>query len=391
MNKTNAIGNSAIVLYFIIGLEIMIMISPFAGFFYSVFNPFLLETAKHPATRWLSSFFLPHMVVPPDDFLKTIRVAGSALFVSGMAGFLACALQVYSHKFLKKGAALRGLYSAIRHPQYVMLGISGIGLSILWPRFLVIALWLVMVLLYYFLSKDEERRMLKDHPETYRDYMENTGMFIPKKIENSLIPSSSGGKTALFIILAAVTMGSAFLLRDYTVKHLPLWTDTNVSALAIIPEDMEKMKHRMPDILSLENIRSHLKEDEHYLVYFLPANYIMQGLIADTGGDWKLYKQHHTISMITDWIFHPFRHLAEGHHAMHGAAGQYDMARGIVRRLVFLKIENVPIDKPSDLLSINAKRVPVIMLDIELHSVDVLAFRELPPDTGWGTVPTPVF
>jgi hypothetical protein len=77
MNKTKAILNSALVLYFIIGLEILIMISPFAGFFYAVFNPFLLEIAKYPSTRWLSAFYLPHMVVPPDDFLKSIRIMGS--------------------------------------------------------------------------------------------------------------------------------------------------------------------------------------------------------------------------------------------------------------------------------------------------------------------------
>jgi hypothetical protein len=31
------------------------------------------------------------------------------------------------------------------------------------------------------------------------------------------------------------------------------------------------------------------------------------------------------------------------------------------------------------------------MLDVEIHSMTVLDFRELPQDTGWGTVPTPVF
>jgi hypothetical protein len=119
----------------------------------------------------------------------------------------------------------------------------------------------------------------------------------------------------------------------------------------------------------------------------------MQGLIADTGGDWKLYKQHHTISMITDWIFHPFRHLTEGHHAHHEIPGHsaHSMTDGVVRRLLFLRIENVPVDRPADLLSINARRVPVIMLDVEIHSMTVLDFRELPQDTGWGTVPTPVF
>jgi hypothetical protein len=65
MNKKKTLLGSAIVLYFIIGLEILIMISPFAGYFYAVFNPFLLETAKYPATKWLSAFFLPHMVCRP--------------------------------------------------------------------------------------------------------------------------------------------------------------------------------------------------------------------------------------------------------------------------------------------------------------------------------------
>lgn len=392
MNKTKVLGNSAIALYFIIGLEIIIMISPFAGFFYAVLNPFLLVIAKYPSTKWLSAFFLPHMVVPPDDFLKFIRIMGSVLFVSGVVVFVLCALQVYTHKFLKKGAALKGIYSSIRHPQYVALATAGLGLSILWPRFLVVVLWLIMILLYYFLSKDEEKRMLKDYPDTYREYMGKTGMFIPKAIERRLPSLNPVGKVSVFVLISAIIIGGAFSLRYYTVKHLPLWTDSNVSALAIIPDDTMKMEHRMTDILNLEEVKSHLKDGRHYLVYFLPANYIMQGLIANTGVEWKLYKQHHTISMITDWIFHPFRHLTKGHHSANDMSGHSAHTTGdIVRRLIFLRIENVPIAAPSDLFSINARRVPVIMLDIEIHTLSVLDFKEVPQDTGWGAVPTPVF
>jgi hypothetical protein len=333
------------------------------------------------------------MVVPPDDFLKLIRIKGSVLFVAGMVVFIACAFQVYANKLLKKGPSLKGLYSIIRHPQYVGLAVAGIGLSILWPRFLVLVLWLVMILLYYFLSKDEERRMLKDHPETYKEYMENTGMFLPKRIEKYVAPSGLAARTVVFILIAVCTIGGAFFLRNYTLKHLVLWTDTNIAALAIIPEDLPKMEHRMPDILALNEVKARLNKNEHYLVYFLPANYIMQGLIADTGGEWKLYKQHHAISMITDWIFHPFSHLTEGHHAMHSASGHagHELNMGIVRRLVFLNISDVPIDKPYDLLSIYAKRSPQFMMDIEVHSLTILDLKDLPKDTGWGTVPTPVF
>src|SRR5450759_3838829 len=98
MSKTKAVLNSAIVLYFVICFEILIMISPFAGFFYSAFNPVLLGLAKYRATKWLSSFFFTHMVVPPNDFLKVVRVMGSVLFALGLIVFLVCAVQVYASK-----------------------------------------------------------------------------------------------------------------------------------------------------------------------------------------------------------------------------------------------------------------------------------------------------
>ncbi len=161
MDTKKALLRSSIVLSFIIAFEVLIMISPFAGFFYSVFNPILLKLAASSSTRWLSAFYLPHMVLPQDLLLQFIRVMGSVLFIAGMVIFLVCAGQIYTAKFRKKGAVLGGLYAFIRHPQYLALGIAGLGLSILWPRFLTLVLWLLMTIVYYFLARDEERRMLR--------------------------------------------------------------------------------------------------------------------------------------------------------------------------------------------------------------------------------------
>ncbi|RJQ53328.1 MAG: isoprenylcysteine carboxylmethyltransferase family protein [Nitrospiraceae bacterium] len=393
MNRKKTILSSAIVLYFIIGLEILIMISPFAGFFYSVFNPFLLEIAKYPATRWLSAFFLPHMVVPPDAFLKFVRVMGSALFVGGMALFFICAAQIYLSKFLKRGAVIGGIYSFIRHPQYLSLAIAGAGLSILWPRFLVVVLWLAMVLIYYFLSRDEERRMLRSHAVDYGLYMERTGMFLPKPVEKVIMPQGAGGRTALFILISVLALGSAFFLRYYTISHLPIWSDNNVVAMSITDDDKFKMEHRMADILRMDEIKPRLNDDDKYLVYFLPPHYIMQGLIADTGGDWKLYKQHHTMSMITDWVLHPFSHLSEAHQGMHAGMQHDAHSAGVsmTKRLIFLKIGNAESGSSGDMFSINARRIPQFMIDIGIHDLRVIDLKELPVETGWGTVPTPVF
>lgn len=322
--------------------------------------------------------------------LKFVRVMGSVLFVFGIAVFIVCAVQVYTNKFLKRGTALKGLYSIIRHPQYVGLVCAGMGLSILWPRFLTIVLWLVIIVLYYFLSRDEERRMLNAYPETYKAYMERTGMFFPKQIERPVTPSSSAGKIALFVFIAAFTMGSVFFLRYYTIRQLPLWTSPNIVAFALLPADTQKMEHRMNDLLAIPEIKASLKDNEKYLVYFIPADYIMQGLIADTGDEWRLYRRHFTLNRFFDWVFHPFSHLAGGHHAGHDHAAA-DMNKGAVRRLIFLNISDSAISTPYDFFSMNTKRTPQFMADVDVHNLKLLYLKPLSHDTGWGKLPTPTF
>jgi protein-S-isoprenylcysteine O-methyltransferase Ste14 len=392
MQQKKTVLSSAIVLYFVICLEILIMISPFAGFFYSAFNPFLLGLAKYPATRWLSSFFLVHLTAPPNAFLQFLRVMGSVLFVAGIVVFLVCAFQVYASKLLKTGPALKALYSVIRHPQYLSLAVSGIGLAILWPRFLVVVLWIGMLFVYYLLAKDEERRMLKQFPESYHEYMERSGMFLPRRLEQSLGLSSMSGRITFFVLLSSFVIGGAFLLRNYTIRHLLLWSESNVAVLPIMPQDGSMLEHRMADILNLEDVKSRLHSGKSYLAYFMPVNYVMQGLIGDTGGDWQLYKQHHTTSMITDFILHPSGHLS-GHHSMHGDASHSDhsMETTTVRRLIFVSVSGATTGTKFDPFAVNAIRTPEFMIDVDVHTLQVVSAKSLPVETAWARVPTPTF
>jgi hypothetical protein len=48
-------------------------------------------------------------------------------------------------------------------------------------------------------------------------------MFMPKRIEQSFGFSTTGGRIALLVLLSSFVIGGAFLLRDYTITHLPLW------------------------------------------------------------------------------------------------------------------------------------------------------------------------
>jgi hypothetical protein len=136
-----------------------------------------------------------------------------------------------------------------------------------------------------------------------------------------------------------------------------------------------------------------LVENQSYLVYFLPTNYVMQGLIANTGDDWQLYKRHHTISRFGDWIFHPFTHLGGAHASAFEPNGHsyHVTGEGSVRRLIFVKISATSVTRPADVLSVGATRTPDFMVDVDVHNLSVLAMRNLPIETAWGRVPTPAF
>jgi protein-S-isoprenylcysteine O-methyltransferase Ste14 len=405
------IFGGAILLYFVIGLEILIMISPFAAYFYAAFNPVLLFLAAGPATRWLTGFFLPHMVLPPGLFLKAVRVAGSVAFVGGLVVFLGCAVQVYFHQFTRRGPVASGLYRWVRHPQYVALACTGLGLAILWPRFLTLVLWTIMVGLYALLARDEERRMVAQHGDAYRAVMARTGRFFPRAMEKAAmrLPLPRAGvsrATTGFVLFALVTVGSAFALRVFTVARLPLWSSGRVVALAILPGDGMMLEHRMREVLALPAVEARLTSHPGpVLVYLSPKQYVMQGMIADTEPRFRLYLHHGSLAMIADWIFHPFRHLQGGHMMMHhdmgggtpgaatpGTGAPGAATPGTLRRLIFLHVDTKnDALAPGAVFALAAERTPLFFADIDIHALELQHVEDLGPGTGWGRVPTPMF
>ena len=401
-------ARGAILLSFVVAFEIIIMISPFALFFYSVFNPILLTLNRWSATRWLTAFFLPHMIVPPDAALMTIRLLGSVLFVLGLAAFVICAIQVYASKALKSGPVRRGLYAVIRHPQYVALACAALGLAIMWPRFLTLVLLAVMLFLYYLLAKDEERRMLARYGDSYREYLKRTGMFLPRALEalwradeRVERPVTAAKGLAIVLALLGVFLGIGFALRAYTVRHLPLQTEEDIDLIGITAEDAAAGAQLLGSIRRDPAVASRLHAASpapgaRILAYVIPIDYAMQGMIADTGDEWKLFMQHKTIGMIAEYVLHPTAHLTEGHAGHVGLPAEgmsmHD-SPAMKRRIIFIEVSSAagPLASPRDDFGIGVKRRPLFFVDAHLHTGEVLGVKDIPLGSGWGTVPTPVF
>ncbi len=410
-------ARGGIIVFFIMAFEVMIMISPFAFFFYSVFNPILHWLQDYSATRWLTSFFLPHMILPPTMFLRTVRILGSVLFVTGALTFFVCAFQVYLGKIFKWGVASKGLYGLIRHPQYLALGLWGIGMSILWPRFLVLASLSFMFVLYYFLAKDEERRMLGMFGDGYRNYTDRTGMFLPKSIEKGLwapigfLLDNSLKPVVITLIIPIVVIGTGFLLRAITLDSIPMEASRNVTLVSILPEDEALAGNVLKEVFSgADYPLSLMKPVKDYVGYLMPPDYVMQGMIADTGGASHLHQHRHTFALIADWIFNPFEHLrrspsarmAAMHHVDPALARRHhcpvsmdntpmDCQTCPLRRIILVEIHhdgNGHLSK-TGLFSFDTTRVPIGFMDINTKTGEIINAQQVGAGTAWMDVPTP--
>lgn len=80
-----------------------------------------------------------------------------------------------------KRLATGGLYALVRHPQYTGLFIGLFGEGVVhWPTIFSVALFPVIVLVYWLLARSEERRVIEQFGDEYRAYRRRVPMFIPR-------------------------------------------------------------------------------------------------------------------------------------------------------------------------------------------------------------------
>ena len=82
----------------------------------------------------------------------------------------------------QKGGALatEGPYARIRHPQYVGFVLIMLGFLVQWPTILTLAMFPILLLMYWRLSLREEREALAEFGERYRQYAARVPRFFPK-------------------------------------------------------------------------------------------------------------------------------------------------------------------------------------------------------------------
>jgi protein-S-isoprenylcysteine O-methyltransferase Ste14 len=208
--------------YLLITLEMIFMVTPFALYYYSAYSPLLSTSSRVSAIAWLPAFFLRHL---STDIVPSV---GGLILVLGLVGFLLSAFQLYRAKFTRRGMVRSVFYKRIRHPQYLWLAISGLGLVIVWPRFVLLLVYIHMLWFYYLLAQDEERRMRAAYGDAYQQHTHRTWMFLPGEpggyLKQRVFGWIKNRRVQLFVVYGvsvAASIGIAFGLREISLGLTP--------------------------------------------------------------------------------------------------------------------------------------------------------------------------
>jgi len=388
-------------LYGLVMIEVLIMISPFAFYWYSLYAPTLQRLHGSPATAWMEAFFLPHSVITTSPVLEFLRwQVGTYAFSIGVLAFILLGLQVYFTKYIRKRVAQSWVYSRIRHPFYLSLAVAAFGLLTMWPRIIILILFLGMMFIYYFLARFEENQMLAKFPE-YADYRARTAMFLPGDPGGKLfrmvfgwIPNRRLALAASFAMVTVSVVGGGLLLRRVTIGHsaTDLLPEDRVMAIAIWPMPERKIQQVVSIALENPQVRERLarESDAVFTAHLLPEDYGMVSMFADVGTEHRMFTRVSPgrFKYLLSFVF-PFFNRGLKNQIMGTPEENF--------RVVFSRVDE-PGAKPMTLAQVtdlSAKMTPIVIADIKagasggdprLERVVVPPRRSL-----WGDITMPMF
>ena len=392
---------SATVAYLLIGIEIIIMISPFALYFYSVYGPILKFFSSSPHLSWAAEFFLPHMVFLDDPLILGLSYL-QVLMVIGLILFFSAAIPLYYGRFRKKGVVRFSFYSKVRHPQYLFLAISGFGLLLYWPRFMILILYVTMLFVYYLLARNEEWRMQQEAPDIYESYMKNTPMFLPGEPGGKIYRLLFGrikpkwlGLLTVYLLAVAVSTIIAMGIRSYTVSQLPLVKAESTTLLSVFPRPDREVSKLYRKLSASPEVAADLRELEPNLAYIFPGDYFLTAIVTDED------------RRFSDDIIERFPEVLEWHqHKFRGGIGKffrifYNYFRTLgsietnydVERVVLVRVTDSSgkLSSPEELFDLGKQRRPVMVVDLDYYDHEVLSVIRTSRRHKWGSMPMPTF
>lgn len=397
-----AVLAGTITAYLLITFEILIMISPFAVYFYSVYGPLLQALSASPLTGWTTEFFLPHMVFTDDPIIAGILYL-QILFIVGLALFLLAAIPLYYMKLFRRSVLKGWVYSYVRHPQYLFLAVSGFGLLIYWPRFIILILYITMLFVYYLLARNEEWRMRSTFGASYEEYMRRTPMFLPGEPGGKIYRALFGwvgprwaGILLAYLVTLILSVTAAGGIRTYAVRQIPKIRVNDRIIVPVFPRPEAGVRALYEKVMTDQRVQGALEKERYAkLAYLIPGDYFLNALVTDES---RRFSEEFIRNFpdILEWQrTHPPGGLGRFFRLFFKFFGRISAEewRVDVERFIFVKVTDrmgQPVGH-SDLLDIGVKREPELLVDIDARTWEIIAVVITSGYNEWGKVPMPTF
>jgi len=178
-----------------------------------------------PLNPGQSLYWLTYAIRPPDYlaplFPELFRwgVADLSLTVAGLMVFAAAFSQWLRGR---RGLLTTGMYSVVRHPQYLGLILAALGLSLRSMRPVSLISWLTLFFAYLVLASDEEKGLFRAYGDAYSLYAQRVSFILPFFPSGAarLLPPPGVNRYLLLLIAYALFVALALATLRHCVYAL---------------------------------------------------------------------------------------------------------------------------------------------------------------------------
>lgn len=157
--------------------------------------------------------------LPDYSVHLAMEYLGYILVVAGLLIYTIGLYQILSHTAKKHTLLTEGLYSIVRHPQYLGICIWTLGFAILGWRLINYMMWLTLCCSYILLAEHEELELSKAFNQAYMQYRNRVPFLVPHPLSMILKPFNIlGSKLKLRLLIYAIAYIILLLLFYYILK-----------------------------------------------------------------------------------------------------------------------------------------------------------------------------